>query len=47
MKDSGELLELIEKHLESGLDELWDLLTPEEREIVFVGLISEYVGVNY
>ncbi len=47
MKDSGELLELIEKHLESGLDDLWDSLTPEERKIVFVGLISEYVGANY
>jgi len=47
MKDEDELMELIEKHLESGLDDLWDSLTPEERSVVFVRLISEYVGANY
>ena len=47
MRDSNELMELVDKHLESGLDDLWDLLTPEEREVVFSGLISEYVDANY
>jgi len=47
MKDDNELMELIEKHLESGLDDLWDSLTPEERGQVFSQLITEYVGANY
>lgn len=48
MKDSYELMELIEKCLASGLDDLWDSLTPEERKVVFQkGLLWEYIGVNY
>ena len=53
MKDTDELMELIEKHLSDGLDELWDSLTPEERGLVFRGspvtasLIEDYVDVTY
>lgn len=47
MKDSYELMNLIEKHLEDGLGDLWDSLTPEERDVVFPRLITEYVGANY
>jgi len=47
MRDTDELMELVEKHLESGVDALWDSLTPEERGVVFPKLISEYVEVNF
>jgi len=47
MKDDNKLMELVEKHLSSGLEDLWDALIPEERMRVFNRFIIEYVGVTY
>lgn len=48
MKNSDELFALMEKHLTSGLNDLWDSLTPKERNVVFQkGLVYEWIGVTY
>ena len=54
MKDRSELMNLVEKYLNDACMNLWDVLTPEERGVVFgrsglVGqtVIAEYVEMNY
>ena len=47
MRSLDELMELIHKHLDVPLGELWDDLTLEERQEVFNRRIYEYVGSQY
>jgi len=47
MRNSEELMEIIQKHLEEAVEDLWIALTPEERRVVFNALINEWLGANY
>ena len=49
MKTNEELLALIKQHLDEGFGNLWDALTPEERQKVFreLDLISEYLSITW
>ena len=46
MKTDDEILELIEKYLADGFEELWDALLPEERGSIS-RLVAEYVSSTY
>ena len=47
MLSDDQILELIKEKLSSGLDDLWDVLTPDERMQAFSRLIVEYVECTY
>lgn len=47
MRNRDELITIVGKCLQEGLDNLWDELEPEERKQVFTDIIDEYINSMY
>ena len=47
MMSDDEIMEVIAQKLYSPLNDLWDVLTPEERKEAFTRLIVEYVEATF